>query len=191
MEQAPPASSEPQAAGKWSARTRSVVAAVAGALTLAFALWAYASYREYQRRAEVIERKSPFAGVVIVATADAEALLRQKGLLKEMDARAARVACTLEEEMCGKGIVSRYSIGPDGVVKIELSGARIVAFQGKKILLTPLLTNGAVAWKCLTDVAPEFVPVPGDPSGIQGGRCEPGKPDWPELPSRVDKPKAG
>ena len=170
---------------------RLTIGAIAAISLVAFVVWAYGSYQEYQVRKAVTERKWPFAGVVVVGIADAESLLMKKGVLKPKDSDAPRVACSLEGESCGNGLVRRYAIEADGVVRIELSGSRVAALEGKKILLTPRISGGSVEWKCLTDVSPDLVPGLKDPAGVQGGRCDAGKPDWQPLPVEPGKAKGG
>lgn len=150
--------------------TRTVVLGGTVLISIAGALWAFSSYQEYQRRAALRDRKGPFAQVVALGVADGEELLRRKGLLAPSD--VPRVACGLDVEACGKGLVRKFSIHDDGAVMIELSGQRRSALEGKTVVLVPHVGNGVATWKCKTDAPAELVPTVEDKvSGLLLVQC--------------------
>ena len=124
------------------------------------AIWLFQSYQKYQARVELLERKTPFAQVVVLAIADGEEVLQEKGLIGP--GKVARVACGLDVQTCGMGIVQSYSIAEDGSVAVVLAGNRQPSLEGKVVALKPRVSNGEIAWTCRTNAPPDMVPNPED-----------------------------
>lgn len=155
---------------------RKVLWSVAILVSLACTTWGFLSYSQYQERARLSKNKTPFAEVVALAIADGEDVLRQRGLIRPSS--PARVACGLDIEMCGKGLVRKFAIDDTGSVLVQLAGGRNPALDGKFVLLVPRIEEKIAKWTCMTDAPAELVPSKEDNMpGLLLVPCDFGKPN--------------
>ncbi len=159
---------------------------VIGVLAVGSLAIVVSGYFQYRERSQAVERIRPFAEVVVLGKAEAEAELIKRGLIDPSD--APRPACGLDS--CGADLVRKYSVAPDGVVSIQLAGERVPALEGKFILLRPQISQRKVAWTCVTDAPQEAVPSPDDrvSASLQSGFCSIGVVGKVELPDGSGKP---
>jgi hypothetical protein len=136
-----------------------------GIILVVVSVFVARSYLQYQEHAELRKRLLPFVEVVVLGIADAEAELERKGALvppaakqKEGVPPPTRPACGLDT--CAD--VQKSSIAGDGTVEVVLSGKRQPELDGKIVVLSPVVTNGVVAWTCRTNAPARFVPAQAD-----------------------------